>query len=99
MTYQPIQRVCKYPLLFADLFKHLPVIDCPESHAEVEKILFRLRETAMEINKATNDEYVREKIQRSWYLQDLLVFPGPVSAFQCSVRKLARVLICYSPTV
>jgi len=75
---QPIQRVCRYPLLFADLYKHLPVIDCPESHGEVEKVLFRLRETAMEINQATNDQDARERIQRSWHLQDLLVFPDPV---------------------
>lgn len=77
---QPIQRVCKYPLLFADLYKHLPVIDCPESHGEVEKVLFRLRETAMEINQATNDQDARERIQRSWHLQDILGFPDPVGA-------------------
>ena len=93
MIYQPIQRVCKYPLLFGDLFKHLPVIDCPESHAEVEKVLFRLRETAMEINKATNDEYAREKIQRSWHLQDLLIFPDPVSIVHSFVQRLVHMLI------
>ncbi|MCJ1401366.1 hypothetical protein MMC11_004578 [Xylographa trunciseda] len=90
---KPIQRVCKYPLLFADLFKHLPVIDCPESHAEVEKVLFRLRETAMEINKATNDEYAREKIQRSWHLQDLLVFPSS-SAAPFALRSLGHAILC-----
>ena len=78
MIVKPIQRVCKYPLLFADLFKNLPVIDGPESHATVEKVLFRLRETALEINKATNDEYTRERIQRCWSLQDLLIFPDAV---------------------
>ena len=97
MIYQPIQRVCKYPLLFADLFKHLPVIDCPESHAEIEKVLFRLRETAMEINKATNDEYAREKIQRSWHLQDLLVFPNPVSIINRSIQRLVYMLIQIVP--
>ncbi|KAI9794524.1 MAG: hypothetical protein M1835_006531 [Candelina submexicana] len=56
---KPIQRVCKYPLLFADLYKHTPVCDCPESHAELEKVLHRLRETAREINKATDDPAAR----------------------------------------
>jgi hypothetical protein len=83
---QPIQRVCKYPLLFADLYKQTPVIDCPESNAEVEKALFRLRETAMEINRATNDEDTRERIQRSWHLQDLLVFADKVSDVKTSRR-------------
>ncbi|MCJ1280970.1 hypothetical protein MMC26_000288 [Xylographa opegraphella] len=90
---KPIQRVCKYPLLFADLFKHLPVIDCPESHAEIEKVLFRLRETAMEINKATNDEYARERIQRSWHLQDLLLFPNPIVA-PFTLRSLGHAILC-----
>ena len=54
------------------------MIDCPESHGQVEKVLFRLRETAMEINKATNDEDARDRIQRSWHLQDLLGFPDRV---------------------
>lgn len=76
---KPIQRVCRYPLLFHELYKYTPVIDGPESKAEVEKVYLRLRETAQEINKATNDHQVQMKIQRSWRLQDLLVFPETVS--------------------
>lgn len=87
--WQPLQRICKYPLLFADLHKVTPVIDCPESHAEVEKALFRLRETAMEINKATNDEYTRERIQRTWMLQDLLNFGDPVSVTSRTIMFIA----------
>ena len=45
---------------------------------EIEKVYLRLRETAQEINKATNDQQVQIKIQRSWRLQDLLVFPETV---------------------
>lgn len=54
------------------------MIDCPESHAQIEKVLFRLREMSMEINKATNDVDMRDRIQQSWYLQDALVFPDMV---------------------
>lgn len=75
---QPIQRICKYPLLFSDLLRYTPVIDCPESHGTVDKTLHRLRETAEEINKATTDEYAREKIEKSWRLQDMLQFPKQV---------------------
>ena len=65
--------MCKYPLLFADLYRHTPVIDGPESRAEVEKVLYRLRETTQEINRDTNDHQTRERIQRSWQLLDLLI--------------------------
>ena len=75
---QPIQRVCKYPLLFADLYKNTPVIDGPEARAEVEKVLCRLQEAVKEINTATNDQETRARIQRSWHLQDLLVLPDSV---------------------
>ena len=50
----------------------------PVARAEIEKICSRLRETADEVNKATNDQQIQRKIQRSWRLQDLLVFPDTV---------------------
>ena len=56
----------------------MPVIDGPEAHIKVEKILFRLRETAAEINRATNDKRTREAIKRSWKMQDMLLFQDPV---------------------
>lgn len=76
---KPIQRVCKYPLLFADLCKNTPVIDGPDEHLELEKVLFRLRDTVMEINQATIDPEARERMQKSWKLQDMLTFPDVVS--------------------
>ena len=87
---KPIQRVCKYPLLFQDLIKHTPVIDCPESYAALEKVYYRLRETAKEINRVTNDEQTRDRIQRSWYLQDLLRFPSGVSTQATSSITLPK---------
>lgn len=72
--------MCRYPLLFAELHKHTPAIDDDRSQTEVEKVLFRLREMAKEINTATNDEKTQARIQRSWHLQDLLAFPATVSA-------------------
>ena len=76
---KPVQRVCRYPLLFAELCKHIPVVDDTGAKAKVEKIYLRLRETAQEINKATNDRQAQTRIQRSWQLQDLLAFPQTVS--------------------
>jgi hypothetical protein len=75
---QPIQRVCKYPLLFEDLCRHTPVYDDPEAHAELEKALFRLQETIREVNKAKDDPKTRRLIEISWQLQDRLVFKEQV---------------------
>ena len=68
--------------MFSDLYKNTPVFDCPNSHAEVEKTLSRLREITRDINEATSDRQTQTKIQRAWKLQDLLVFPDTVS-FSC----------------
>jgi hypothetical protein len=76
---KPIQRVCKYPLFFGDLLKHTPVFDCPESHAEISRTLEHLREAVREINKATDDRGFRDRLQRTWLLEEKLVFPDNVS--------------------
>lgn len=60
--------------MFADLYKQTPVYDCPESHAELEKVLYRLQETTREINRATDDPDTRSRIEKTWLLQDRLVF-------------------------
>ena len=72
---KPIQRVCKYPLLFAELLKQTPVCDCPDSHIEIENVLVRLREATAEINRATDDPHVKAAMEKSWLLQDRLRFP------------------------
>ncbi|KAL2154837.1 hypothetical protein VTH82DRAFT_3513 [Thermothelomyces myriococcoides] len=75
---KPIQRVCKYPLLFSELLKHTPVIDCPYSHMIVENTLVRLREATAEINQATNDSRTKSALERTWILRDRLRFPEQV---------------------
>ncbi|KAL8797083.1 MAG: hypothetical protein Q9182_007264 [Xanthomendoza sp. 2 TL-2023] len=72
---KPIQRICKYPLLFEDLVSNTLEIDGSEARAELNKVLWRLRETAEEVNRATNDRETQARIQRSWRLQDLLTIP------------------------
>jgi len=74
-----MQKVCRYPLLFAELYKHTPAVDDSASWVEIGKVLSRLREMAQEINKATNDRETQLKIRRSWYLQDMLIPPDVVS--------------------
>ena len=61
------------------------MIDGPEARTELEKVLHRFRETIKEIDKTTNDEQGKDRIQRSWHLQDLVVFPDTVSIFLCNL--------------
>ncbi|PVH97651.1 Rho guanyl nucleotide exchange factor [Periconia macrospinosa] len=91
---KPIQRVCKYPLLFEDLCRHTPVYDDPEVHAELEKALFRLQETIREVNKAKDDPRTRRLIEITWQLQDRLFYPEQTIPRALIFRLLGHVLLC-----
>ncbi|KAL1795367.1 hypothetical protein ACET3X_007183 [Alternaria dauci] len=91
---KPIQRVCKYPLLFDDLCRHTPVYDDPEAHAELEKALFRLQETIREVNKAKDDPQTRRLIEITWQLQDRLAFSDQKISRALVFRLLGHVLLC-----
>lgn len=77
-VFKPIQRVCRYPLIFAELLKQTPVCDCPDSHMEIEKVLARLRETTAEINRATDDSRMKATMEKTWILQDRLMLTDQV---------------------
>ncbi|TLD24924.1 hypothetical protein PspLS_05436 [Pyricularia sp. CBS 133598] len=93
---KPIQRVCKYPLLFAELLKYTPVVDCPQSHMVVEDALLRLREATAEINRATNDPKIKCTLQRTWNLQDRLVFADQILdvASKNRIRSFGHIHLC-----
>ncbi|RYO87666.1 hypothetical protein DL766_001344 [Monosporascus sp. MC13-8B] len=73
---QPIQRICRYPLLFAELLKCTPICDCPRSHVEIESVLIRLRETTAAINRATDNPGTKAGIEKTWLLRDRLACPN-----------------------
>lgn len=52
--------------------------DCANSHMEVENTLIRLREATAEINRATDDTRMRLILEKTWILQDRLVFANQV---------------------
>uniref|UniRef100_A0A0B7KM41 DH domain-containing protein n=1 Tax=Bionectria ochroleuca TaxID=29856 RepID=A0A0B7KM41_BIOOC len=93
---KPVQRICKYPLLFAELLKYTPVFDCPNSHMEIESALSRLREATGEINKATDDAEVKTTLEKTWLLQDRLVFPhrNLDAATRNQIRTFGRIELC-----
>ncbi|KAG9247514.1 RhoGEF domain-containing protein [Calycina marina] len=92
---KPLQRVCKYPLLFGELLKQTPVCDCPDSHMEIENVLIRIREATSEINKATDDSRMKAAIEKSWILQDRLYFSGMAEArSRTCIRGLGHIDLC-----
>jgi hypothetical protein len=92
---KPMQRVCKYPLLFTELWKVTPVYDCPDSHAEIENVLVRLRETTTDINRATDDPHMKVILERTWLLQDRLTLLGQSgSASKSFARSLGHIHLC-----
>ncbi|KAI1827974.1 Dbl homology domain-containing protein [Xylaria intraflava] len=93
---KPIQRICRYPLLFSELLKYTPVCDCPNSHMEIESVLARLREATAEINRATDDPGVKVSLEQTWLLQDRLTFPNQRSnaASKSTIRSLGQVRLC-----
>ncbi|KAI1631555.1 hypothetical protein F4809DRAFT_162956 [Biscogniauxia mediterranea] len=93
---KPIQRICRYPLLFAELLKYTPVCDCPSSHMEIENVLIRLREATSEINRAHNDPSMKVKMEQTWTLQDRLVFPNQKldATSKTTIRSFGQVRLC-----
>ncbi|KAF2100309.1 hypothetical protein NA57DRAFT_35935 [Rhizodiscina lignyota] len=94
---KPIQRVCKYPLLFESLCKQTPACDDPIAHDEIQMVLVRLRELTDEINKATDDPKMRQLVETTWILQDRLTFDEHTQlTVQPTVmfHLIGRVILC-----
>ena len=90
---KPIQRICKYPLLFEDLLKHTPVSDCPSTHAELTSLLQDLRGIVEAVNHATHSYDARLHIHRRWALQARLNLRETTLAAE-NLRMLGNVLLC-----
>ncbi|KAI5843939.1 hypothetical protein DFP73DRAFT_478694 [Morchella snyderi] len=92
MLVKPIQRICKYPLFFAEIVKYTPAMDCPQTNRLLEKVRYRLEETAYQINTAKREApRTRERIEKTWLLQDRIDFQEK-SGF--SIRLLGHIVLC-----
>ncbi|OJD12577.1 hypothetical protein AJ78_06855 [Emergomyces pasteurianus Ep9510] len=71
---KPIQRVCKYQLLLAELLKSTPVADCPSSHAIIEGALQGTLSASQDINRATGDPVAKDRVRKTILLGERLEF-------------------------
>jgi guanine nucleotide exchange factor for Rho/Rac/Cdc42-like GTPase family protein len=76
---QPVQRVCKYPLLLQDLLKCTPASDCPLAFSEINQVLDEIRLLLVKIDTATGNPVHRDRIQKTIVLQERLDYSGQVS--------------------
>ncbi|KAG6215020.1 hypothetical protein E4U50_008002 [Claviceps purpurea] len=93
---KPMQRVCKYPLIFGELLKYTPALDCANAHMAISSVLSRFREANFEINRVTNEPSMARVLARTWLLQDRLVFPNRNfdSVSKDLVRSLGHIRLC-----
>ncbi|KAL8836616.1 MAG: hypothetical protein Q9170_002839 [Blastenia crenularia] len=89
---KPIQRLCRYPLLFEELYSNTSESDDAGTRAELGKLLIRLREVTNELNRAANDRETQARIQRAWRLQDILVLPE-IAGSPGSIRLLGHPIV------
>lgn len=82
-------------MLFAELLKYTTVDDCANSHMEVENTLIRLREATAEINRATDDARMKSILEKTWTLQDRLVFSNQVRKISLDGGLGSRVHLLY----
>ncbi|KAK2757606.1 hypothetical protein FQN54_004575 [Arachnomyces sp. PD_36] len=90
---KPIQRICKYPLLLADLLKITPAADCPSSHGEIDRALNNLRVVVGEINRVTGDPLSRDRIRKTLLLRDRIDSPDRAPKLDV-FRELGPIKLC-----
>jgi RhoGEF domain len=90
---KPIQRVCRYPLLFEDLLRHTPVADCPSAHADVELVLRQFKDLVQTVNTATDSPGARFHIYRRWSLLSRLNLDQSI-LHQDDFRMLGNTILC-----
>lgn len=72
--------MCKYQLLLQELLKTTPASDCPSTHYEICQILDKVRRIVGQINTATGNPVLKDRIHKTLILQGRLDYSGQVSS-------------------
>lgn len=79
MKPQPIQRLCKYPLLLQELLKWTHIQDDPTAHDGIHQALEGVRAMINQINNTAGNPVNKGMVQRTLFLQEMLRLPKLVS--------------------
>lgn len=90
---KPIQRICKYPLMFKELLGYTPVSDDPSVHVELESLLQCMRDVVESVNHATQNPETRLQIHRRWALRSRLLFERVALSHE-DFRSLGDIVLC-----
>lgn len=90
---QPIQRLPRYELLFAELSRLTPVCDDPIAHALIEDVRGQLAEVCRSMNDAKENPTYMRTLETTWLLGERLSFSNqvPKAVF---LHLLGEVLLC-----
>lgn len=66
-------------MLFTELLRATPICDDPDSHETVEKVLYRYKESANEVDRSAEDEKtMRDRMEKTWTIEDRIQILGQV---------------------
>ena len=92
-SFQPIQRLPRYELLFSDLCKLTPVCDGPDSNVSLQELLSLLNKKCQRMNEAKNDPVKSRMLEATWLLGDRLSFSNQVPR-SVYLQLLGQVHLC-----
>lgn len=93
MCQQPIQRLPRYELLFAELSHLTPVCDDPDAHALLDDVRIQLNEVCRSMNNARDNPILARSLESAWLIGRRLSFSDQIPR-TIFLQLLGDVLLC-----